>query len=278
MIADLRSVEVGGLEVAYRELGSGPPVLLIHGWPTSSFLWREVMPPIAQRNRVVAIDLPGYGGSSKPRDVRYDFEMYDRVLTGFADALGLSGLGLGVHDIGGPIGLHWLLANPQRFSRLALLNTLVYPELSLAAKAFLIGGKLPLVRELLTSDRGLALAMRAGIAKRERRTREVLDAVREPFQTRDEKAVLAAAGVGLTPAGLVEIARALPSLEIPVRIVYGERDRILPDVAKTMARVARDLPQAEVTALPGCGHFLQEDDPHQVGAALAEFFAGGLGG
>jgi haloalkane dehalogenase len=56
-----------------------------------------------------------------------------------------------------------------------------------------------------------------------------------------------------------------------VRIIYGERDRILPDVARTMRRVARDLPQAEVTAIPDCGHFLQEERPDEVGRLLADF-------
>lgn len=66
-MATLNEVQVGDLTLAYRELGSGPPVLLLHGWPTSSFLWRNVMPPIARANRVIALDLPGFGGSSKPR-------------------------------------------------------------------------------------------------------------------------------------------------------------------------------------------------------------------
>ena len=71
-----------------------------------------------------------------------------------------------------------------------------------------------------------------------------------------------------------EIARLLPELRVPVRVVYGARDRILPDVAETMARVKRDVPQAEVTALPDCGHFLQEEAPQRVGELLAEFFGG----
>ncbi len=58
-----------------------------------------------------------------------------------------------------------------------------------------------------------------------------------------------------------------------MRIVYGESDRILPDVAKTMALVKADLPQAEVTSLPGCGHFLQEDRPEEIGALLGQFFS-----
>jgi len=78
----------------------------------------------------------------------------------------------------------------------------------------------------------------------------------------------------LEPEGFAEIARLLPSLAMPVRVIYGERDRILPDVRETMTRVKQDLPQAEVTALPECGHFLQEEAPDEVGALLARFFAG----
>lgn len=73
MGAELRRVEVDGLDIAYREQGEGPAVLLVHGWPTSSYLWREVMPPVAVANRVVAVDLPGFGASAKPLDVDYGF-------------------------------------------------------------------------------------------------------------------------------------------------------------------------------------------------------------
>ena len=131
--------------------------------------------------------------------------------------------------------------------RLALLNTLVYPELSLAAKAFLIGGRLPLVRNLLTTDFFLTQAMRTGIiTRRERRTDG--DAGRPCWGTvsnsRSTRSARGGRGPGFDPQGLVEIADKLPAFEVPVRIVYGERgDRILPDVAKTMARVARDLPR-----------------------------------
>jgi pimeloyl-ACP methyl ester carboxylesterase len=62
-------------------------------------------------------------------------------------------------------------------------------------------------------------------------------------------------------------------MTMPVRLVYGEQDRILPDIAETMARVQKDLPQAIVTALPGCGHFLQEEAPEEIGELLASFFA-----
>ncbi len=67
------------------------------------------MPPIAAANRVVALDLPGFGGSSKPLDASYDFGFFGRALEGFLDALGIERLGLAVHDLGGPVGLYWAL-------------------------------------------------------------------------------------------------------------------------------------------------------------------------
>ncbi|MBW2720029.1 MAG: hypothetical protein JRD94_16205, partial [Deltaproteobacteria bacterium] len=72
--------------------------------------------------------------------------------------------------------------------------------------------------------------------------------------------------------GLAEIARKLPALEVSLRLIYGETDRALPDVAKTMQRVQRDHPLAELTAIPNAGHFLQEDEPERVGQLIAEFF------
>ena len=94
---ELQLVEVNGRRVAYREAGSGPPVLLIHGWPTSSFLWRAMMPAIAERNRVLAIDLPGFGASDKPLDVTYNFALFEEVLDGFLDEVG--------RDWGGPVAV-----------------------------------------------------------------------------------------------------------------------------------------------------------------------------
>jgi pimeloyl-ACP methyl ester carboxylesterase len=263
-----------GLTLAYRELGSGPPVLLLHGWPTSSYLWRNVMPPIAEHNCVIALDLPGFGASDKPTGVRYSFDFYEHALDGLAHKLELDGLGVAVHDLGGPIALHWMMRNPGRVTRLALLNTLVYPQLRPDLIEFLRTISNPDTRDQLTGPEGLAGIMRAGLADQTRLTDEVLAAVREPFRDAGAREALALATLGLDPQEFAKIADWLPSLDIPVRVVFGARDQVLTDVADTMERVRRDLPQAEVTALPDAGHFLQEDQPERVGRLLAEFFAG----
>ena len=269
----VRTVRVDDLDIGYRELGAGPAVLLVHGWPTSSFLWRDVMPAIAERNRVLAIDLPGFGASGKPLGRRYDFAFFATAIDGLLDALAIDRVALAVHDLGGPVGVHWALRNRDRLTRLALLNTLLYPEFSKAVQEFVTACATPGLRERLTSPDGLEEVLRLGLADPSSLTGATLSGVLEPFGPSDARRALADAGIGLQPEGFAQIATALPSLDVPVRIVYGAEDRILPDVAQTMARVAADLPQAVVTALPGCGHFLQEEAPDQVRALLAAFFA-----
>lgn len=272
--APVRTVQPdGGPTIAYRELGSGPAVLLLHGWPTSSLLWRGVLPAIAEHNRVVAPDLPGFGASDKPVDARYDFELFEHAIDGLLAALEVEHVAVAGHDLGGPIALHWALGRPERVTGLALLNTLVYPEFSDAVLEFVTTLRSPDTRDRATSPEGLAEIMRLGVTDDFVLAREVLAAVQQPFAATDARLALARAGIGLDPRGFHDIAAGLSSLTIPVRVIYGEQDRLLPDVADTMARVKRDLPQTRVTALPDCGHFLQEQQPDRVGELLAAFFS-----
>lgn len=266
-------IEVSGLNLHYLSAGEGEPVLLLHGWPTSSFLWRRVMPPIAEKNRVIALDLPGFGRSDKSLDATYSFRFFDRVLDDFLAALDIEAVSLAVHDLGGPIGLYWACRNRSRLRRLALLNTLVYPEVSWAVKLFVISVSFPLLRDVMTSPWGLKKALEIGVSDKKRLSDDAIDAIRAPFKTREDRRALAKAGCRLSPKGFVTIARRLPDLDCPVRIIYGEGDRILPDVAQTMARVKKDLPQTEVTSFADCGHFLQEERGEEIGRLLAEFFA-----
>ena len=268
------TLEVDGLTIAYQDTGQGQPLLLLHGWPTSSYLWRNIGPVLAREMRVITPDLPGFGASSKPLDRPYSFELFERTLDALVDELALEDVGLVVHDIGGPVGVHWALNRPGRVSRLALLNTLLYPEFSAVVMEF-VGALLdPGRRDEFVSPEGLAEVMRLGVSDPARLSDETVAAVAAPFPTAEARQALAAAGVGLHPDGFAEIARRLHELEMPVLGIYGEEDRILPDVAETFARVQRDIPQAEIHALPGVGHFLQEEAEDELGARLTRFFAG----
>lgn len=268
-----RSFRVEGHRLHYLEAGAGAPVLLLHGWPTRAELWRHAIPEIARNRRVIALDLPGYGRSDKPLDASYSFRFHDRILSGFLDALEIDAVGLGVHDIGGPIGLHWAISNPNRVTSLALLNTLVFPQMSGMVIAFIAASYLPGVRRALSSPAGLAASMRFGVSDTSRMTDEVVAIYQAPFRDRAARRALLKAAHGLHPKGFYTLADGLGTFaDMPVLLLYGDADRILPRVGRTMARVAEALPHAEVEVLRGCGHFLQEDRPDEVAHRLGAFF------
>ena len=265
-------VTANALNLHYLEAGQGTPILLLHGFPTSSHLYRNVIPTLAKTHRVIALDLPGYGLSDKPLDARYNFKFYTNTLNAFLDALDIPTTNLVVHDLGGPVGLYWAVNNPRRVHNIVLLNTLVYPETSWAVKLFLLALRTPGLRDFVVSPKGIVGAMKFGVVHKERLNREVLTPYTAPFETPAARKALIKAGSGLSIKGLAQIKKKLPALEAPLRLIYGENDRVLPDVAKTMQRIQRTHPQAELTALPNCGHFLQEDEPERVAELIAEFF------
>ena len=140
-------------------------------------------------------------------------------------------------------------------------------------KLFILALRVPLLRTYLTSPSGLRAAIQLGVAHPSELAPDAVAGTQEPFRTKAARAALLQAGRDLSPKGFFIIAQRLKDLRMPVRMIYGERDRILPDIAETARRIQADLPQAEITALPDCGHFLQEDQPEIVGTLLAEFFS-----
>lgn len=265
-----KSVTVLDTRISYLEAGEGPPVLFLHGWPTNAELWRHILPTVAESGRrAIAIDLPAFGKSDKPT-VDYSYPYYEGVITAFLKAIAVDDVALVVHDLGGPIGLYWMSQNRERVTEVALLNTLVFPEVSWAVKLFVAATKTPIVRSWLSSARGIRWVMRLGVVETSRITDEVAALYQSPYRKKSARRALLAAGHG-SQGGFGRIAVALSKFDGPVRIIFGVQDRILPDVATTMERVALQVPQADVTELPDAGHFLQEDSPEEVALLLAEF-------
>jgi pimeloyl-ACP methyl ester carboxylesterase len=121
-----RTFDAGGVTSFVRDEGDGPAVVCLHGVPSSSFLYRKVLPELAQRGlRGVAFDLPGLGLAGRPEDFDYSWTGLGRFATEAVDALGLDRFHLVVHDIGGPVGFELAAAMPERVQSLTVLNTLV---------------------------------------------------------------------------------------------------------------------------------------------------------
>ncbi|ABR91068.1 Uncharacterized conserved protein [Janthinobacterium sp. Marseille] len=123
-------VDVGDVKVFYREAGdpSKPTILLLHGFPTSSFMYRNLIPLLADRYHVVAPDLPGFGFTEAPdrAHFKYTFENLAKVIDGFTQKLGLSHYALQIFDYGAPVGLRLALAHPERVTAIVSQNGNAY--------------------------------------------------------------------------------------------------------------------------------------------------------
>ncbi|MEN3343254.1 MAG: haloalkane dehalogenase [Actinomycetota bacterium] len=257
----------------YVDEGAGEPVLLLHGEPTWSFLWRRVIPPLVARGRrVVAPDLIGFGRSDKPADVGwYSYDRHVASIARLVEMLDLRRLTLVVHDWGGPIGLRVAVEHEERVDRLVILDTGIG------------GGRAPsetwlrfreVVREL-GADLDIGRLVAAGTAQG--LTDEVRAAYDAPFPTRESKAG-ALAFPELVPtepdhpnaAPMNRVREALGRWRKPALVVWGAEDTVLPP------RVARQFVELIPGAcgplvVDGAGHFLQEDRPGEVAGAILEF-------
>ncbi|MGR3677410.1 MAG: haloalkane dehalogenase [Paracoccaceae bacterium] len=119
-------VEVNGQKIHYVEKGEGKPILFIHGNPTSSYLWRNIIPYAATQGRAIALDLIGMGKSDKP-DIPYRFEDHVPFLEGFIDALGLKDIVLVIHDWGSALGFHYAARHADNVRGIAFMEAVVRP-------------------------------------------------------------------------------------------------------------------------------------------------------
>jgi haloalkane dehalogenase len=260
-------LEIDSERMHYVDEGHGEPVLLLHGEPTSSFLWRKIIPQLP--GRVVAPDLIGFGRSDKPEDVGwYSYDRHVESIARLVEELDLTGLTLVVHDWGGPIGLRVAVEHPERVERLVLLNTGIG------------GGSAPSERWLRFREvvRELGGALDIGRLVEAGTAQGLDDDVRAaydaPFPTPESKAgALAFPEMVPTEPGhpntapMNRVRDALREWHKPALVIWGAEDTILPGgIARAMVEM---IPGARgPVLLEGASHFLQEDRPDEVADAI----------
>jgi haloalkane dehalogenase len=266
-------VEQDGLRMHYLDEGAGDPVLLLHGEPTWSFLYRKLIPPLARVARVVAPDYFGFGRSDKPVDRDwYSYDRHTASIARLAAELDLRDATLVVQDWGGPIGMRFALENPARVARLVVLNTGVG------------GGRAPseawlrfreLVRRTGAAEFQPGRLVRASLVQPV--DDAVLAAYDAPFPVPESKtgALMFPEQVPTEPehpntAPLLAVREAMKRWTKPALVVVGDSDPIFaPAVAESIARLVPGAGPAEIVA--GAGHFVQEDKGAELGERIARF-------
>lgn len=271
-----RRFSAGGVRSFVRERGRGPNVVLLHGVPTSSFLYRKVIPLLADQDvRAVAFDLPGLGLADRPLDFDYSWSGLSRWVGEAIDALEIDRCHLVVHDIGGPIGCEWAIRNPDRVHSLTALNTLLNPATFTRPwpmRPFAVRGLGELWLRATPRAAFAALFRAQGIADRRAiSTAEIY--AHHALLTRLDRGrafLKIMRGFELTEEKQRFLWQGLADRPFPARIVWGERDPALGiDQLRTVQRV---LGVDEPELLPA-KHFLQEDQAPAVAYAIADLVA-----
>jgi haloalkane dehalogenase len=265
-------VEWEGLRLAFLDLGprDGSPVVLFHGEPTWSYLWRHVVPPlVAAGHRCVLPDLPGFGRSDKPTDVGwYTWERHVAAAEAVLEAAAVRGAAFVVHDWGGPVGLRLAVARPDQCARMAAMDTGLFTgqqRMSDAWRAF---------RDFVerTEDVPVGLLVRGGCHGQ--LPDDVVAAYDAPYDTVASKAGARAFPllIPLTPdaPGAREGRAVLDALAADARpklVLWADQDPVLPATAGE--RFAERIGAPPPVPIEGAGHFLQEDAGPAIGARPA---------
>lgn len=290
----VRTVEIDGHAVRYVDEGQGAPVLLLHGLAGSHRWWAEVIGPLAEERRVLALDLPGFGRSDKP-DASYSIPWLAGKVLRFLDALGVARAALVGNSLGGQIALAISLGQPERVERLVLAapaGVTPWPPVLLgiarlldATGAISSGGGLPASLPRVP-EAMIALACRAVFPEPPRRsglrsdrqkqegrladrfTRGLVRAMASPDYPAAARATLRALRGSLGhPLGT-----ACSSLTVPTLVVWGERDRILPVAGARLLR--KHIDGAELLVYADSGHCPMIDAPERFARDVGRFLAG----
>ncbi|HEY9371684.1 alpha/beta fold hydrolase [Streptomyces sp.] len=268
VLADSRFVETPAARFHYLRQGQGSPVVLVSPGASWSFAWRHQLDLLSRTHTVYVVDLPGQGPTRlKDRTLTWDLNGMTAALGSFLDALGLDRVALAGNSWSGGWALAYAQRHPERVSRLVLLASSGLDEKDPPLWEAL---KLPLVGELLThlgaGRDAAASSVRGLFVHKELATDEVVDAAWGPAAVPDNLRSVYRLERGLDWS---VTQRALPETRLPVLVVWGRQDGVLP-VAQA-ARFGRLLPDARVRELDGCGHALTLDCPAPVGRLMEEF-------
>jgi pimeloyl-ACP methyl ester carboxylesterase len=278
MALDHRSVHLHGRELAYVEGGSGPTLLLIHGIGGDWRTWEPVLDGLAQRHRVVAVDLPGHGGSAKgPGD--YSLGSLASALRDLQGALAIDRATLIGHSLGGGVAMQFAYQFPERIERLILVSSGgLGPDVGLILRLATLPGSEAVLAAAAPPARSL-MEMAANAGRALGITRTPLDgfyartfaALADPAARRAFLGTLR--GVVGAHGQLVDARDKLYlAEEVPTLIVWGERDALLP--VGHAHSTAEAMPGSRLEIFPDAGHLPQLQDPARFVAIVQDFVAG----
>ncbi len=267
--ADATFVELRGARIRYLDTGSGPAVVLLHGFASSLESWMRILPQLAKNHRLIALDLKGFGYSGRPagdyspgEEAALVFELLDR--------LGVDKAAVVAHSWGCAVALSMALAKPERVERLALFDAWVYDG---QIPMFLRWARLSGIGEFLFAlfynerpEERMALAF----YNDDKLPQALIDAVETELAWPGTRAAALAAVRGLD---FKRAEKRYAEIRQPVLLLWGREDAVA--TLDYGERLERDLPNADLIVYPRCGHFPMFEAANQAGRDLGRFLSGG---
>ncbi len=276
-------IEVEGSKIHYVEEGTGDPILFLHGNPTSSYLWRNIIPYAAEVGRAIAPDLIGMGKSDKP-DIEYRFFDHVRYVEGFIEKLGLRNITFVIHDWGSALGFHYASRHESNVKGLAFMEAILRPLTwadwpEQARDLFKSFRTKDVGEDLLISKNMFVEAVLPGSVVRTL-TDEEMDHYREPYKKEAARKPVwrwpNEIPIEGEPKDVHEAAEAywawLQQTELPKLLFYANPGALIAaGMVPTLEQAMKNLKTVDIG--PGV-HFVQEDNPHKIGEEVAKWYQG----
>ncbi|WP_127529914.1 alpha/beta fold hydrolase [Paenibacillus kobensis] len=268
--------------IHYVDEGQGPAILLLHGNPTWSYLYRNVIKELRKDYRLIAPDYPGFGMSKAPADYRFTPQEHSKAVQDLIRHLDLKDFILVVQDWGGPVGLNYAVQHRENLCGIVVMNTWAWPAEIMPMKLFSLamGGK-PFGYWLQTRRNFFAKTIVPnGIHHAEKVTDRLRKAYTDPFPTPESRIPtwVFPRSIRKERTWLAGIESKLPNLsDLPAHILWGTKDSAgFP--LEQMAKWQKVLPMNETEMLEDASHYVQEDRPDRVASAIRRVSSRTLGG
>jgi len=275
-------VEVHGSRMHYVDEGTGDPILFLHGNPTSSYLWRNVIPHLKQHGRAIALDLIGMGKSEKP-DLDYRFVDHAKYVEGFINALKLASITLVIHDWGSGLGFDYAMRHPERIKGIAFLEaitrTMSWKDANLMERLIFKRFRHPKKGPKMIMKNNFFVEKLMPKAIVRKLSDEEKAHYREPFlEEKDRKPVWVWPNeipFDGQPADTHSIIQSyhekLKSSPIPKLLLWAEPGMIIKG-KKAAEKIKNTFANTETYFIGKGKHYLQEDHPHVIGKAIANWY------
>ncbi|HEX4684289.1 MAG TPA: alpha/beta hydrolase [Gemmatimonadaceae bacterium] len=263
-------LDLSGARLYYYAAGSrgvGAPVVFLHGFPTSSHLWSDVVPLMPGGHRIVVLDLLGYGRSDRPLHRTVDVRAHAERVVEVLDELRIPRACIVGHGIGGGIAQSLAIRHPNRVSHLCLIDSVAFDRWP-TFEARVARASLP-ITQFLPPELLLGVVrrdMQRGYADHARAMHSI-DLYLRPFKDVEGRAALLSHIRALTSRETIKLGRQLGKIRAPTAIVWGEHDRVMPlSVGK---RLQSMITAATLEVLPDGRHFTPEEMPRQIADVIA---------